>query len=68
MHYMPEIRRTIMIDKKFWERIAENWSKDDDGIVVPPIEPPIITEIDFNDDISNDEINDILDELGLGDI
>lgn len=57
-----------MIDKRFWERIAENWSKDDDGIVVPPIEPPIITEIDFNDDISNDEINDILDELGLGDI
>lgn len=76
MHYMPEIRRTIMIDKRLWERIADNWSKDDDGIVVPDDkkkEEAKAKEIKDEDlevfaDVSNDEVNGILDELGLGDI
>ena len=60
-----------MIDKDFWKRIAENWSKEDDGIVVPDIgEVPEIAAEDLIlfDDMSNDEINDILADLGLDDI
>lgn len=60
-----------MIDKDFWKRIAENWSKEDDGIVVPDIgEVPKIADEDLIlfDDMSNDEINDILADLGLDDI
>lgn len=65
-----------MIDKNFWKKIAENWSKDDDGIVVPDDKEKEadkarkIKEEDLVlfDDISNDEINDILADLGLDDI
>lgn len=65
-----------MIDLKFWQKIAENWSKDDDGIVVPDDrkkEEQKAKEIKDEDlvmfdDISNDEINDILSDLELDDI
>lgn len=65
-----------MIDKNFWKRIADNWSKDDDGIVVPDDlkreaeKAKKIKDEDLLlfDDISNDEINDILADLGLDDI
>lgn len=65
-----------MIDINFWKRIAENWSKDDDGIVVPDDKEKEaekakgISDEDLIlfDDISNDEINDILADLGLDDI
>ena len=37
-----------MIDKKFWKKIAENWVKDDDGIVLPEdtIDTSSIVDID----------------------
>lgn len=65
-----------MIDKNFWKRIAENWSKDDDGIVVPDDKKQEAEkakgikdeDLVLFDDISNDEINDILADLGLDDI
>lgn len=65
-----------MINLKFWQKIAENWSKDDDGIVVPDDKKEEeqkakdIKDEDLVmfDDISNDEINDILSDLGLDDI
>ena len=65
-----------MIDKNFWKRIAENWSKDDDGIVVPDDKKREADkasgikdeDLVLFDDISNDEINDILADLGLDDI
>lgn len=65
-----------MIDKNFWKRIAENWSKDDDGIVVPDDKKKEAEkakgikdeDLVLFDDISNDEINDILADLGLDDI
>lgn len=64
-----------MIDKNFWKRIAENWSMEDDGIEVPDDK---IQEAEkakgikdedliLFDDITNDEINDILADLGLDD-
>lgn len=65
-----------MIDKNFWKRIAENWSKNDDGIVVPDDKKKEAEkakgikdeDLVLFDDISNDEINDILADLGLDDI
>ena len=65
-----------MTDKIFWQKIAEKWSRNDDGIVVPDdkIEEfkkaQEIKEEDLVmfDDISNDEINEILADLGIDDI
>ena len=65
-----------MIDKNRWKRIAENWSKDDDGIVVPDDKRKEADkakgikdeDLAFFDDISNDEIIDILADLKLDDI
>ena len=62
-----------MINLQFWKKIAENWSKDDDGIEIPEVDGQAATEIKDEDlilfdDISNDEINDILADLGLDDI
>mgnify|MGYP004519560005 CR=1 FL=1 len=64
-----------MIDKNFWKRIAENWSMEDDDIEVPDDkkrEAEKAKEIKDEDlilfdDITNDEINDILADLGLDD-
>lgn len=64
-----------MIDKNFWKRIAENWSMEDDGIDVPDDKKQEaekakgINDADLIlfDDITNDEINDILADLGLDD-
>lgn len=75
MPYTPEIRRLTMIDKAFWLKIAENWRKKDDGIGAIPdttgdgddaknIDPD---EIPF-DQISDDEIDDILSDLELDEI
>ena len=52
-----------MIDKTFWKKVAENWAIEKD-VDVPEIgtPPPI-----FEDDIPDDEINDILSDLGLDD-
>ena len=60
-----------MIDKNFWKRIAENWSMEDDDIEVPDDkkrEAEKAKEIKDEDlilfdDITNDEINDILADL-----
>ncbi len=61
---MQVIRRTIMINKDFWNKIAGNWVKNDDGIVVPDEMPSL--DIDVPDiEISNDEIDDILADLDL---
>lgn len=64
-----------MIDKNFWKRIAENWSMEDDGIDVPDDKKQEAEkakgikdeDLILFDDITNDEINDILADLGLDD-
>lgn len=56
-----------MIDKKFWQSVANNWRKKDDGIITPPIDPgpPIDPdEVPF-DEMTDDEIDDILSDLDL---
>jgi len=57
-----------MINELFWNRIAENWFLNTDGTVVPPVGPipdiPPEDEIPF-DSITDDEIDDILADLGL---
>lgn len=65
-----------MIDKNLWKRIAGNWSKNDDGIVIPDDKEKEAEKVKgikdedlvLFDDISNDEINDILADLGLDDV
>lgn len=60
-----------MIDKSFWNTIAENWKTKDDGITVPKIAQgagaETITEEDLIpfDSVSDEEIDDILADLGL---
>lgn len=63
-----------MIDNNFWKRVADKWAQSDDGVEIPDIGDPIIIDDDSDDDmipfdegITDDEINDILDELGLSD-
>ena len=60
-----------MIDKYFWQTIADNWSKNDDGISIPEIKSSGIELIDpsvasINVKLS-EEIDDILADLGLDD-
>ena len=61
-----------MIDKNFWKRVAENWRKDDDGISIPKISTEGIELIDpstaFLDLSKDEEIDDILSEMGFDDI
>ena len=60
-----------MIDKKFWKKIAENWVKDNDGIELPKDSFDITNVVDIKpelasfDDAVDDEIDDILADLGL---
>lgn len=60
-----------MIDKKFWQIIADNWSKEDDGISIPEIQSGgielIVPETVSVDSAMDDEIDDILADLGLDD-
>ncbi len=65
-----------MIKLDFWQKVADNWIKDDDGIDVPDdknVEANKAREIKDEDlvmfnDISNNEIKDILSDLGFDDI
>lgn len=61
-----------MIDKKFWQTIAKNWSKEDDGINIPEIKgegieliDPTVATLDAKVD---EEIDDFMADLGLDDI
>ena len=60
-----------MIDKKFWQTIADNWSKEDDGIAIPEIKKGGIEFIDPSvatmDAKVDEEVDDILADLGLDD-
>ena len=60
-----------MIDKKFWQMIADNWRKADDGIVIPDIQEGGVELIDPSvakfDAEMDEEIDDILADLGLDD-
>ena len=60
-----------MIDKKFWQTIADNWCKEDDGIAIPEIKSGGIELIDPSvaalDAKVDEEIDDILADLGLDD-
>ncbi len=61
-----------MIDKAYWEKIASYWKKKDDGIVIPEIDTQGAAAINPDEDsfgnISNQEIDDILADLGLDDM
>ncbi len=53
-----------MINANFWNKVAVEWKKSDDGIVVPEVEA--LSEVDpIFEDISNDEIDDILADLDI---
>ena len=61
-----------MIDKAYWSKIAEEWKKKDDGILIPKPDTGGASGIDPDavpfDSITDDEIDDILSDLGLDDI
>lgn len=61
-----------MINKKFWEKIAEEWKKPDDGIIIPKPDTGGVSDIDPDavsfGSTTDAEINDILSDLGLDDI
>ena len=61
-----------MIDKAYWEKIAAEWKKQDDGIDVPEITSGGAENINPDDvpfdQILDSEIDDILSDLGLDDI
>ncbi len=63
-----------MIDVVFWEKVADNWMKKTDGICIPDLDgaaddaAKIDVEDTSFDNISDDEIDDILADLGLDDI
>lgn len=65
-----------MIDNKFWINIAANWSLEDDGIEIPDdfekeaekAKGIKAEDLELYEGISNDEIDDILADLGLDDI
>ena len=61
-----------MIDKAYWNKIAAEWKKIDDGIDIPKpgTDPDGVSFIDPDEDkgISSTEIDDILSDLGLDDI
>lgn len=58
-----------MIDKTYWIRIASEWKKRDDGIAIPNLDTGNAAGIDPDeipfDCISDDDISDILADLGL---
>ena len=62
-----------MIDKKLWIKITANWFLEDDVIKIPDTVDKEATkakgikdeDLVMFDDISNDEIEDILADLGL---
>ena len=58
-----------MINKGFWTKVAEKWRMDNDGINIPNVEADVslITDEDLIpfDSITDDEIDDILADLGL---
>lgn len=58
-----------MINKGFWTKVAEKWRMDNDGINIPKVEADVslITDEDLIpfDSITDDEIDDILADLGL---
>ncbi len=60
-----------MIDKEFWKKVAERWTTEDDGINIPIIDGSLIELInpeDANKDSGmDDEIMDILSDLGIDD-
>lgn len=56
-----------MIDKEFWINIAENWRIKDE-IDVPDVIPIEVKVEDLDDDISDEEVDDILADLGFDDI
>ena len=58
-----------MIDKTFWEKVAEDWKKVDDGIKIPVIDTggagEIKPEEDPFGDLSGLEIDNILDDFDI---
>ena len=61
-----------MSDKMYWNKIAEEWKKKDDGIDIPKIDTGKVVDVNPDempfDSVSDDEINDILADLGLDDL
>jgi len=57
-----------MIDKAFWFNIAEHWRIKDD-VEIPEVSIMQVNPADLNDnETSEDEIDDILADLGFDDI
>ena len=60
-----------MINKAFWGKLADNWSKDDDGIDIPDDKENEIDKVceisdeDLSNVISDDDLDDILADLDL---
>ena len=58
-----------MINRAFWESVAEEWKKADDGIKIPELDTggagDIIIEEDPFSDISDLDMNDILADFDI---
>ena len=56
-----------MIDRMFWEKIAGEWKKVDDGIKIPEVDTGGAEDINPDDDIVDLDIDDILADFDLDD-
>jgi len=60
-----------MIDKSFWEKIAENWCTDNDGTNIPETDlelGDLDKELEgLKEDLNDDELDDILGEIDTSD-
>lgn len=58
-----------MIDKVFWEKVAAEWKKADDGIKVPIIDDGDAGKIKWDEDsfgdLSGEDLNDILSDFEI---
>lgn len=54
-----------MIDAEYWKKIAENWAIEDNGPSISIVPKPIVIEDEDETNIKDDELDDILADLGL---
>lgn len=61
-----------MIDKAYWEKIADQWKKQDEGIDIPTIDTggagAIDPTIDSFGDVLDETIDDILSDIDFDEI
>lgn len=60
-----------MINKEFWKKVAEEWRKADDGILIPKVDIGGAGDINLDEDAFGDlsglDIDDILADFDIED-